>query len=264
MSLVQDGHVAKLLIASPVIGIVFAITGIYGTAIENGWTERKLYDHDISDLGTTWSKYRIIFSLGFTFASLIIMFGSIIKIYLMSKLWKVSCSLITNMVLMSIGAAFLIIMAWTPYDIDWFLHMMGAVLGIMITLLAQILDTFYWYRYCKFMHWLRKRLYILTLYSLLCLLSSLTFFIVWMESEQASYDKPDWQKIHKPWCEWVGLLFAILGFLTQSGHGIYIYKHLKNKGNDHNDRTNQLLINDDISIKKIEKNNDGKRNTVQQ
>ena len=84
--------------------------------------------------------------------------------------------------LMSIGAIFLIIMAWTPYNIYWFIHMIGAVLGIII-LLSQILDTYYWYRYCKFMHWLENKLYILTLYSVLCLSSSLIFFIIWMKLE---------------------------------------------------------------------------------
>ena len=241
----------KLLVISPVIGIIFVLIGIYGTAYGDDWSQARIYGHDISDLGTTWSPDRFIFAIGFTIASIIIIFGSILKIQLMSYVWRLSCILITNMVLMSIGAGFLILMAWSPYNINWFLHMIGAVMGILITLLAQILDTIYWYRYCYFMHYLDKQLYFLTLYSMICLISSLTFFIIWMESEEASYDKVDYEKIEKHWCEWMGLLFAILGFLTQSIHGLSIYNHLKNKFNE----KNQLLINDALSIKKIKEQN---------
>eukprot|EP01084_Bolivina_argentea_P278556 475921_1 len=235
---------AKVLIISPLIGMISVICALYGTAYEDAWLN-KMYDHDISDLGTTWSKYHIIFAIGFTITSIIIIMGALIKIRLMAILWKIACKLITNMFFLSVGAVMLIIMAWTPYNVNWLVHATGAAFGIFITLLAQILDTIYWYKYIKFKKCFNSSFYILTLYSLICLICSLTFFILWMHSEYVSYGSNNHTKRHKPLYEWIGLLCAILGFLPQSAHGLRIYQHLFIRQNK-----NKLLINSKRNVSK--------------
>ena len=237
---------AKTLVVFPLIGIIFIALAIYGTACEDKWSEQQLYSHDISDLGTTWSKYRIIFAIGFTVASSIIICGSIIKIYLIANIWQLSGALICNMALMSFGAIMLVVMAWTPYDINWFVHMIGAVFGIFITLLALFLDGIYWYKYVTNTHSLGKLFYILTAYLLICLSASLTFFILWIKGESDSYSVDDAVHKRKAWGEWLGLLFGVLGFLTQSVHGICIHQQIKEMDGDEN--KGQLLVNDHRTV----------------
>ena len=53
---------AKVLIGSPFIAVIVALTAIYATAYEDEWISSSLYQHDISDLGATWSAYRFIFA----------------------------------------------------------------------------------------------------------------------------------------------------------------------------------------------------------
>ena len=94
----------------------------------------------------------------------------------------------------------------------------------MVTLLAQILDTVYWYTYCRFTGSVAAKCIILTVYSSVCISSSLTFFVIWMQSDEFSRGE---SADGTPTSEWMGLLFTVLGFLSQSAHGAVIYMQIK-------------------------------------
>jgi len=248
---------AKLLIGAPIVCILCVVIGIYSTAWLDTWNLQHLYDHAISNLGTTWSSYRFLFAIGFTASSTIIIAAGMIKIYLISALWKLSVSLVLNMLLMSIGAIMLIVMAWAPFDVDWPLHMTGAVAGIAVALIAQLLDTIHWFHFCKFMEAVDTRLYILMAYSLVCLFTSAGFFMAWVGSSLATYADPNGTvgvNGQEPWCEWVGLLFAILGFLAQSAHGVCILVHVRNR-----DPSREGLIHDEEREGLLNKHERGQR-----
>ena len=59
-----------------------------------------------------------------------------------------------------------------------------------------------------------------------------------MQSESDSYNNG---KV-KSWSEWIGLLFAVLGFLTQSIHGMCLHMHIKYVNNF--DNRKNLLYNE--------------------
>ena len=63
---------------------------------------------------------------------------------------------------------------------------------------------------------------ILIVYSSICVALSLSFFVTWIQSD--AFGRGD----VTPWSEWMGLLFTVLGFLSQSAHGAVIYMQIKN------------------------------------
>eukprot|EP01083_Nonionella_stella_P068212 180939_1 len=224
---------AQCLIISPIIGILCLSCTIYVTTYEDSWRESKIYEHAISQLGSTWSQYRIVFALGFTVTSILIVSGYMVKIYLIRKVWQLSCLLMVNMLIVITAASTLTMMAWTPDNVDGTRHWDAAVIAISSIVLSQLVDTLFWYKYSRFMRSIDAVCCMSCFYAVSCSVLSFTFFGLWLYK-------------HEPWCEWMGLLFALLGFLNQSIHGIALYKHIRRMGITSLDM--MLLINDKIKV----------------
>jgi len=203
---------AKALVMAPLVGITIVLSGIYVSAFQHSWSSQYLNHFDISDVATT---------IGFTIGSIFTVLSSINKIYLCAKQWTLTLSLVVNMLLMAFGGIMLIMMAWSPYHIRWSIHAAGVITGISVTLLAQILDTIYWYTFCRFTGSVNVCCIVLTVYSSICVALSLSFFVLWMQSDEFV------DGAATPWSEWMGILFTVLGFLTQTAHGVVIYLQLK-------------------------------------
>ena len=109
--------------AAPLVGITIVLSGIYVSVFQHSWSSQYANHFDISDLATT---------IGFTIGSIFTVFSSINKIYLCAKRWKLTLSLVVNMLLMAIGGIMLIMMAWSPYHIRWQIHAAGVVGTIYI------------------------------------------------------------------------------------------------------------------------------------
>lgn len=210
---------AKLLIACPLLGLGTILAGIYATASENAWDINVLYDYSISSLGAMKSYHRLIFAVCFTVFCSLIMLSVLIKWYLIRFCWKTNLSQLVNVFMVFLGATMLSVMAWTPRELDNVLHYAAACAGISLCLMSQMLDIVHWFSFCKQGDSANCALYIVTVYSTLCVLLSIAFFCVWLQdtwNEQPT--------VNAPLCEWLGMLMAVLGFLTQSVHGIFLHR----------------------------------------
>ena len=222
-------RLAKLLILAPWIASVFMVGGIYATCIDDKWSLRTMYDYSISSLGGSTSHNRGIFAVGFSIASLILIGSVFIKFHLMSTDWQKTASMKFNLCLTTIGSLMLVLMAWSPDDLygTWTLHFIGAFGGISLLLISQSVDSVHWYQYCKHKQSVDIWTILLSAYSTVCVLSSAAFFGLWTSDLMVS------------WPEWLGFMFIVLGYMSQSVHGCRLYRFAR----DENEFANPLTVN---------------------
>eukprot|EP01084_Bolivina_argentea_P176217 304989_1 len=224
-----DQCMAKTLFIFPLIGVIALCTAIYGTTLANGWYIDGLISDEfyISTLGaSTYSENSNVFKIGFIFVGIALILSASIKTYLIHKCWKLSFGIICINILYIVSSIGLIMMAYTPYDVDWDAHNLYVSIGIVPIPFTQIFDAIHWLRYLKYKQIIRIKIIccLLNIYSFTCPILSLIFFVInYLNIQKASYN---------PQSQWTAVLLSAASFLVLPIHALYMNSHLKSRAND--------------------------------
>eukprot|EP01083_Nonionella_stella_P143163 444273_1 len=217
--------IATLLVVLPVCGCVFVFIATYGSGWLDGRSIQDIHTDFISHLGLPvemdGNAFRWLFTTGFILASCVITSVAICKHYLMTKLWKYP---LFNTLLLIFGCINLSLMAIFPaIAVHWYgaVHEITAVVAIICFVTWQITDEVNWMQYMRH----RKKQfklhdYVFAVYGFTLPILSFLLFGLWVFMPRNSTCEVN-QAVY---CEWLGFDALIMGFITQSIHGIYIYR----------------------------------------